>query len=246
MKKVIAALAVIGALASCNESKKTVAKPQTYMDSVSYMLGSMLSEGVDGQVNQYPFKDSINMEFLKAGLKDALDSNKVFSDSVLTLVRDDFGQKFQAAAQKEQMEAQIKQMAELESKKGEFMPAHDAYMAKVASYPGIKKTESGIYYKVVRKGKGKKPASAQSRVKVNYEGKLVDGTKFDSSYDRGEPATFGLNQVIKGWTEGIQLMNEGSEFEFYFPYDLAYGAQGNGSIPPYSPLYFRVELIEVQ
>lgn len=245
MKKVIAALAVVGALASCNESKETVAKPQTYMDSVSYVLGEMLSQGVNGQVDQYPFKDSINMSFLKAGLKDALDSNLVISDSVMTVIRDDFGQKFQAAAQKIQMEEQIKQMAEIESKKGEFMPAHDAYMDKIAGYPGMKKTESGIYYKVIKKGKGKKPASAQSKVKVNYEGKLPDGTKFDSSFDRGQPATFGLNQVISGWTEGIQLMNEGAEFEFYFPYNLAYGPQGNGSIPPFSPLYFRVELLEV-
>jgi FKBP-type peptidyl-prolyl cis-trans isomerase FklB len=94
-------------------------------------------------------------------------------------------------------------------------------------------------------GKGKKPA-ATDRVKVHYHGTLIDGTVFDSSVDRGEPITFGLNQVIKGWTEGVQLMPVGSKFRFYIPQELAYGAQNAGSIPPYSTLIFEVELLGIE
>ena len=105
--------------------------------------------------------------------------------------------------------------------------------------------EAGKVAKAVGEGNGKKP-SAKSQVKCHYEGTLIDGTKFDSSYDRGEPATFGLNQVIPGWTEGVQLMGEGAKYRFFIPYNLGYGERGAGaSIPPYAALIFVVELIEV-
>ena len=98
---------------------------------------------------------------------------------------------------------------------------------------------------VLKEGTGKNPG-ATSQVKCHYAGTLIDGTEFDSSYKRNAPATFGLNQVIKGWTEGVQLMKEGAKYRFFIPYELGYGAQGaGGSIPPYSALIFDVELIEV-
>jgi FKBP-type peptidyl-prolyl cis-trans isomerase FklB len=98
---------------------------------------------------------------------------------------------------------------------------------------------------VITEGTGKKP-SATSQVRCHYEGTFLNGAKFDSSYDRNEPAVFGLNQVIAGWTEGVQLMSEGSKYEFYIPYNLAYGEHGApGAIPPYATLKFVVELIEV-
>ncbi|MBR1996526.1 MAG: FKBP-type peptidyl-prolyl cis-trans isomerase, partial [Paludibacteraceae bacterium] len=106
-------------------------------------------------------------------------------------------------------------------------------------------TESGLQYEVLKMGKGKKPA-ATDRVKVHYHGTLIDGTVFDSSVDRGEPIVFGLNQVIKGWTEGVQLMPVGSKFRFYIPQELGYGAQNAGSIPPYSTLIFEVELLGIE
>lgn len=107
-------------------------------------------------------------------------------------------------------------------------------------------TPSGLKYKVIKKGKGKHPKSTDT-VKVNYEGKFTNGTVFDSSYQRGEPISFPLNRVIAGWTEGVQLMPEGSVYEFYIPYNLAYGEQGMPpAIPPKSDLIFKVELIEVQ
>jgi FKBP-type peptidyl-prolyl cis-trans isomerase FklB len=111
---------------------------------------------------------------------------------------------------------------------------------------GVKVTASGLQYKVIDMGTGIKPL-ATNTVKVHYKGSLIDGTVFDSSYDRGEPIEFPLNGVIKGWTEGVQLMPQGSKFEFYIPYDLAYGDKGaGGTIPPYATLIFIVELLEVK
>ena len=105
---------------------------------------------------------------------------------------------------------------------------------------------SGLQYEVLVEGNGKKP-KATDQVRCHYEGRLIDGTKFDSSYDRKEPAVFGLNQVIAGWTEGVQLMSEGSKYRFFIPYNLAYGERGAGaSIPPFSALVFDVELLEVK
>lgn len=108
-------------------------------------------------------------------------------------------------------------------------------------------TASGLKYAVIKEGTGKQP-KATDTVKVNYAGQLtdLDATEFDSSYQRGEPISFPLNGVIKGWTEGLQLMKEGAVYEFYIPADLAYGEQGGGPVPPNAPLIFQVELIEVQ
>jgi FKBP-type peptidyl-prolyl cis-trans isomerase FklB len=110
---------------------------------------------------------------------------------------------------------------------------------------GVKVTESGLQYKVTKMGKGKKP-SATDKVKVHYHGTLIDGTVFDSSVERGEPIVFALNQVIPGWTEGVQLMPVGSKFTFYIPYELAYGDRETGVIKPYSALVFEVELLGIE
>ena len=110
---------------------------------------------------------------------------------------------------------------------------------------GVIVTESGLQYEVLKMGKGQKP-SATDRVKVHYHGTLIDGTVFDSSVDRGEPIVFGLNQVIAGWTEGVQLMPVGSKFKFFIPQELGYGSRAAGSIPPYSTLIFEVELLGIE
>ena len=120
-----------------------------------------------------------------------------------------------------------------------------AYLDANAKKPGVTVTKSGLQYEVLQEGTGKSP-KATDTVRCHYEGRLLDGTVFDSSYKRGEPADFGLNQVITGWTEGVQLMKEGAKFRFTIPYLLAYGEQGAGaSIPPFSTLIFDVELIKV-
>ena len=121
----------------------------------------------------------------------------------------------------------------------------EKFLTENALKEGVTVTESGLQYEVLKMGKGKKPA-ATDRVKVHYHGTLIDGTVFDSSVDRGEPIVFGLNQVIKGWTEGVQLMPVGSKFRFYIPQELGYGAQAAGSIPPYSTLIFEVELLGIE
>ena len=121
----------------------------------------------------------------------------------------------------------------------------EKFLAENALKEGVKVTESGLQYEVLKMARGKKPA-ATDRVKVHYHGTLIDGTVFDSSVERGEPTSFGLNQVIKGWTEGLQLMPVGSKFRFYIPQELGYGAQQAGSIPPYSTLIFEVELLGIE
>jgi len=132
-----------------------------------------------------------------------------------------------------------------ELKYGENKAAGEKFLEENKLREGVIVTESGLQYEVLTMGKGPKP-SATDRVKVHYHGTLIDGTVFDSSVDRGEPITFGLNQVIAGWTEGVQLMPVGSKFKFYIPQELGYGAREAGSIPAYSTLIFEVELLEIE
>ena len=121
----------------------------------------------------------------------------------------------------------------------------EKYLAENAKKDGVITTASGLQYQVLREGNGKRP-TAKDSVKCHYEGFLIDGTVFDSSVQRGEPAVFGLQQVIAGWTEGLQLMQEGGKYRFFIPYRLAYGEGGAGQmIPPFATLIFDVELIEV-
>jgi len=120
-----------------------------------------------------------------------------------------------------------------------------AFLAENAKKPGVKTTASGLQYRIIKTGNGKQPGP-ESEVTVHYAGKMIDGTEFDSSIARGEPASFALNGVIAGWTEGLQLMHEGDKVEFVVPQDLAYGFEGKGSIPPLQTLVFQVELLKVQ
>lgn len=141
-------------------------------------------------------------------------------------------------------------MQQLQEKKneelyGENRRAGEEFLAENKTKAGVVTTESGLQYKVIKNGKGKKP-TANDRVKVHYHGTLIDGTVFDSSVNRGEPATFGVTQVIKGWTEALQLMPVGSKWTLYIPYNLAYGTQNMGNIKPYSTLIFEVELLGIE
>lgn len=124
--------------------------------------------------------------------------------------------------------------------------ANEKFLADYDALPGVTKTASGLRYQVIGRGaEGGKSPSARSNVTVHYKGTFIDGREFDSSYKRNAPATFGLHQVISGWTEGVQLMSEGDTYEFAIPYDLAYGERGGGSIPPRQTLVFQVELLKV-
>lgn len=119
------------------------------------------------------------------------------------------------------------------------------FLEKNSKKEGVKVTKTGLQYEILTEGDGEYP-SAYSTVRCHYEGRLINGTVFDSSYKRGEPSEFALNRVIPGWTEGVQLMKEGSKFRFYLPHYLAYGPSGTSGIPPFSTLIFDVELIEVK
>ena len=183
--------------------------------------------------------------------------SKQLNDSVKVLSDEDFLAGFAdalrgtplAISQDSAMKAVDKQFkywrgVMMEKKYGANRKAGEDFLKVNAKKDSVQTTASGLQYKVLVAGTGDKP-TASDRVKVNYEGRLLDGTVFDSSYKRGEPATFGVSQVIKGWTEALQLMPVGSKWELYIPQELAYGDREQQKIPPYSMLIFTVELIEI-
>ena len=133
----------------------------------------------------------------------------------------------------------------MEEKYADNKAAGEKFLAENKTKEGVKTTPSGLQYKVITEGKGAIPADT-CKVKVNYKGTLIDGTEFDSSYKRNEPATFGVNQVIKGWTEALKLMPVGSKWELYIPQELAYGSRDQGQIKPFSTLIFEVELLSIE
>lgn len=150
------------------------------------------------------------------------------------------------AMQELQQQVETQQKAKMTEMAGKQKAEGQAFLEKNKTAEGVKVTPSGLQYKVVKAGNGQKPAATDT-VTVHYEGKLIDGTVFDSSYQRQQPATFPLNRVIKGWTEGLQLMDVGSEYMLYIPSDLAYGEtpRPGGPIPPNAVLVFKVELLEI-
>lgn len=200
------------------------------MDKNSYAVGMMLAQNMlSSGIRQIEFDDFV------AGVKAILTGSE---PAVSYKEASELLEKYFAEIEAEQ-KAQAEAMGAALREEGETFLKMNAEKEGVVSLP------SGLQYKVIAEGAGKKP-KATDKVKCHYEGTLLNGVKFDSSYDRNEPAVFGLNQVIAGWTEGVQLMSEGSKYEFYIPYDLAYGEHGApGAIPPYATLKFVVELIEV-
>ena len=200
------------------------------MDKVSYALGL----GIGQQLAQMGATD-LNVDDFAQSIKDVLAGHelKISHREAQQIVQDYFAKK------EESINAELKEKGKVAKTEGE------KYLAENAKKEGVITLPSGLQYKVLREGNGKKP-SAKDQVKCHYEGFLIDGTVFDSSVARGEPAVFGLQQVIAGWTEGLQLMQEGAKYRFFIPYRLAYGEGGAGQlIPPYATLIFDVELIEV-
>ena len=194
------------------------------MDKISYAIGLSMGQNLMGSgVTSLEYAD------LAAGIKDVLEKNQP------------------QISYQEAQQVLGKFFSELEEKiAGEAKAAGEAFLAENAKREGVKVTESGLQYEVLEATIGQKP-KATDKVRVHYEGTLIDGTVFDSSYKRGESITFGLNQVIKGWTEGLQLMSIGSKYKLYLPYQLAYGERGAGAnIPPYAALVFTVELLGIE
>jgi len=200
------------------------------MDQVSYALGL----GIGHQLLQMG-ADDLNIDDFAAAIKDVLAGNelKVSNRDAQQIVQNYFAKK------EESLNKQRAEQGKAHKEAGE------KYLTENAKKDGVVTLPSGLQYKVLQEGNGKKP-SAKDSVKCHYEGFLIDGTVFDSSVQRGEPAVFGLQQVIAGWTEGLQLMQEGAKYRFFIPYRLAYGEGGAGpSIPPFATLIFDVELIKV-
>lgn len=214
-----------------SESGTTDVSLETKSDSVSYSLGYQ-----NGQfLNQRNMSD-VDPELMRAGLQAALDEEEAqLSDAEMQQVVQSFQQEAQRKAQQQQMED-----AKVNKEEG------DQFLAENRQKEGVQVTESGLQYQVLEEGAGTSPDSADE-VRVDYEGTLIDGTVFDSSYDRGESITFPLDQVIPGWTEGLQLMQEGAKYKFFIPGELAYGQNPppQSQIGPNETLIFEVELHEV-
>ncbi|MCB1616501.1 MAG: FKBP-type peptidyl-prolyl cis-trans isomerase [Pseudomonadales bacterium] len=260
MKKTLVAIAVITTALGLQSCKENTA-PSTSTDTVATVspaaapakssaddidlsteknrLSYILGLEVGGQFANQNIE--IDVDYVAAGMRDA------FSGKEPRLSEEEM-QKTAMAFQKQMMEKQQKMQAEMEAQRlaqGEVNKMEgEKFLAENAVKEGVNTTESGLQYKIITEGSGPKP-SAEDVVTVHYVGKLINGTVFDSSIERGEPATFALNQVIPGWTEALQLMPEGSKWEIYLPSDLAYGPGGAGrDIGPNSTLIFEVELLK--
>ena len=234
MKKItFIAAAFLLIAASCKNNGKVKVELKSYNDSLSYAIGQDIGNSFERSE-----LDSLNIDYVAQGIKDhfAKDTS-IYTQKEVT----DFIRKF---SMKKRQEAEEKRKAELKEKYKDNLEAGQKFLAENAKKEGVITTKSGLQYKVIKEGNGKTP-KADDRVRVNYEGKLIDGTVFDSSYERKKPSEFGVMQVIKGWTEALQLMKEGSEYELYIPYDLAYGDRPAGDIKPFSALTFKVELLKV-
>lgn len=203
---------------------------ETPEDRLSYTIGMDIGQSL-GQQDM-----ALNIDLLVAGLRAAYAGEETLLTQEEALAeREAFMQRRQ-----EEMAAQMNREAEANAAEGE------AFLAQNAEKEGVQVTASGLQYRVIEPGEGAQP-KATDRVTVHYRGSLINGTEFDSSYARGEPATFALNQVIPGWTEGVQLMREGAKYQFFIPSDLAYGPEGRpGPIGPNATLIFDVELISVE
>ncbi|HQF11397.1 MAG TPA: FKBP-type peptidyl-prolyl cis-trans isomerase [Paludibacteraceae bacterium] len=209
------------------QEEPPVQKLTNTIDSMSYALGLSIGSDFIKNLKTIP-GGQFNIDWLIQGFTGGM---KKDSTVMTTAFANNYFREYITKAQS------------LESAKKK--EAADAFMEKNKTRESVITTESGLQYEILACANGPKP-SINDTVKVNYQGFLPDSTKFDSTFDRGEPAVFALNQVIPGWSEGLQLMTVGSKYKFYIPYELAYGEQGAGGvIPPYSPLIFEVELLQI-
>ncbi|MCF7568863.1 FKBP-type peptidyl-prolyl cis-trans isomerase [Sabulilitoribacter arenilitoris] len=230
-------------LLSCNKNGVTNKPLNTQIDSVNYAIGAFSAKGLMANIKGSNF-DEADKDLIKQAFINVLDSTDV-------LIEDTEAQKilsnyFAKKQQEDQKKAQAEQLKKLEEQYNDVKVAGENFLEENKTKEGVKTTESGLQYIVLKEGNGEKP-EASSKVKVHYHGTTTGGEVFDSSVDRGTPSEFGLNQVIKGWTEGIQLMPVGSKYKFFIPQELAYGAfpRQGGVIKPFDVLVFEVELLEI-
>jgi FKBP-type peptidyl-prolyl cis-trans isomerase FklB len=220
-----------GFLASVNvDAKNKKAAAYAFGQQIGGQIGTQLLPRINNDFFAGDSTQSVNKADLIAGIIGSLQGKSLIQATMAEGNIKLLGDRIRAAALE-------KQYADSKKENADFLENNK-------SAEGVVTLESGLQYKVITEGKGEKPG-INDRVKVDYEGTLIDGTEFDSSIKRGEPATFTLGNVIKGWTEGLQLMPVGSTYEFYIPYNLAYGEKGNQSIPPFSTLIFKVTLHDI-
>ena len=229
--KVFIASVLIAGLAGCQTTGEKDVKLETQKDKVSYSIGISVGNNLK--------KDSVAFTpeaFLRGVMDATADSaHRLMTDKEIEETMTTFRQELQEKKMENTRAAGTKNRSE-----GEAFLTENAKKAGVVSLP------SGLQYRIITEGKGKKP-TASSTVTTHYRGRLLDGTEFDSSYKRGQPATFPVSGVIKGWTEALQMMKEGSKWELYIPSSLAYGEHGAGGvIPPSATLIFEIELVSVK
>ncbi len=233
MKKTLIALAVAGVLAGCSSPQDAAPEDpalESTDEKVSYGMGLVMGERMS---NDLP---DLKMEQFLQGIQ----HGHAGDEEQTRMSREEI----QEALMAYQTQLQEQEAAKTEELANKNKEAGEQFLAENAEREGVKTTESGLQYEILEEGNGEKPA-AEDRVSVHYTGELISGEVFDSSRERGEPVTFGLNQVIPGWTEGLQLMSEGSRAKLYIPAELAYGPGGNQRIGPNETLVFDVELLEI-
>ncbi|GAA3586950.1 FKBP-type peptidyl-prolyl cis-trans isomerase [Flavivirga amylovorans] len=223
---------------SCNKSGVTNKPLTTQIDSVSYAIGMDVARNVKTSFTEF------DNDLFVQGYVNASDSSNI-------LIKQEEVQKIiqtymQKAQQEKAKKAQEEALKKAEEQYGGNKIEGEKFLTENLSKEGVESTESGLQYIVLKQGTGEVP-TVTSKVKVHYHGTRIDGTVFDSSVDRGKPTEFGVNQVIPGWTEGLQLMKVGSKYKFFIPQDLAYGAfpRQGGAIKPFDALVFEVELLEI-
>lgn len=221
MNRIIPLLLFLATVSTLNAQRVTLKSAQ---DSASYAYGMIIGNSLKRQLSSW-----LNLEMLARGLYDVLREAELPMDQqTATLVYGRYSQEQQRRAGEESKVAGLKFLEENKKR------------------PGVITTASGLQYEILKRGEGKESPKATDRVKVHYHGTNIDGSVFDSSVERGQPATFGLNQVIAGWTEGLQLMRVGDKFKFVIPAELAYGERSpSPKIKPNSVLIFEVELLEI-
>lgn len=230
MAGVIASAALV---AGCNQSADETAEAGVTLDTLEQKVNYTIAADLASNFKQRDIP--LDVDAFTAALRD------VQTDAELRLSEDEMRETMQTFQEQQMQLAQQKQREQAEKNRQEG----EDFLAENADKEGVHITDSGLQYKVLEEGDGVKPGPRDT-VTVHYSGRLIDGKVFDSSYERNSPATFGLDQVISGWTEGLQLMETGAKYELYIPSDLAYGPGGNQGIPPNSTLIFEVELLEVE
>ena len=213
---------------------------KTSKKDIAYMAGLQIGQQISNQMMK-----GINQELFAGDSTKTISKDNFMAGFIAGTLEKGGVMTMEAAQEYTRTAMETIKAKAMEEKYADNKAAGEKFLAENKAKEGVKTTESGLQYKVITEGKGEIPADT-CKVKVNYKGTLIDGTEFDSSYKRNEPATFRANQVIKGWTEALTMMPVGSKWELYIPQELAYGSRESGQIKPFSTLIFEVELVGIE